>query len=130
MSDRKFLVPAGTEIMRDQYHFSQGVQVGNTIYLSGQGGFDESFQIADNAGTQARQAFKNIGRVLQEAGASMDDVVEISSFHTDMTQMEGVVEAAKAAFPNHCPAWTAVGVTSLAIPAMLIEIKAVAVKRA
>lgn len=130
MAERKFLVPPGSEIMRDQYHFSQGVQVGNTIYLSGQGGFDESFQIAGEVGEQARQAFRSIARVLAEAGASMDDVVEITSFHVDVAQMQGVVEAAKEAFPNHCPAWTAVGVTALAIPSMLIEIKAVAVKRA
>ena len=68
MNEPRFLVPKGTEMMRDQYHFSQGVQVGSTIYLSGQGGFDESFQIAGEVGAQARQAFRSIARVLADQG--------------------------------------------------------------
>lgn len=129
MANRRFLVPAGTEIMRDQFHFSQGVEVGNTIYVSGQGGFDPHFQIADDPAAQSRQAFRNIERVLKEAGSSLDDVVEVTSYHLDMDQMAGVVAAMREAFPNHAPAWTAVGVTRLAMPQMRIEIKAVAVRR-
>ncbi|MBI1815715.1 MAG: RidA family protein [Deltaproteobacteria bacterium] len=129
MAERKFLVPKGTEMLRDQYHFSQGVQVGNTIYVSGQGGWDAKFQLADNVAAQARQAFRNIETVLKEAGASLDDVVEIGSFHLDMDQMGATVEAMREAFPRHQPAWTAVGVTRLAMPAMLVEIKAVAIKQ-
>jgi enamine deaminase RidA (YjgF/YER057c/UK114 family) len=129
MAQRRLLVPAGTEMMRDQYHFSQGVQIGDTIYVSGQGGWDAAFQIAGDVGAQARQAFRNMERVLAEAGASLDDVVDVTSFHLDMEQMGAVVTVLKEVFPNHQPAWTAVGVTRLAMPAMLIEIKATAVKR-
>ncbi|MFN8544556.1 MAG: Rid family hydrolase [Candidatus Binatia bacterium] len=129
MSERRFLVPPGTEMMRDQFHFSQGVQVGDTIYLSGQGGFDEHFQLADDVGAQAQQALRNMARVLAEAGASMDDVVDLTSFHLDVDAMADVVAAIREAFPRHQPAWTAVGVTRLAMPAMQIEIKATAVVR-
>jgi uncharacterized protein len=126
VADRRFLVPAGTEILRDQFHFSQGVQVGATIYVSGQSGFDEQLRIADDVGEQARRAFRNIERVLAEAGASLDDVVELTSYHLDMEQMPAVVAALREALPHHQPAWTAVGVTRLAMPQMKIEIKAVA----
>jgi enamine deaminase RidA (YjgF/YER057c/UK114 family) len=129
MAERRFLVPTGTEIMRDQFHFSQGVEVGNTIYVSGQGGFDEQLRLADDVGEQARQAFRNMARVLKEAGSSLDEVVEITSYHLDMDQMAAVVAAMREAFPNQAPAWTAVGVTRLAMPQMRVEIKAVAVKR-
>jgi uncharacterized protein YcbX len=129
MGDRRFLVPPGTEILRDQYHFSQGVQVGETIWVSGQGGFDAQFQISDDVGEQARQAFRNMERVLGEAGAGLDDVVELTSYHLDMEPMPAVVAALREAFPRHQPAWTAVGVTRLALPQMKIEIKAVAVRR-
>ena len=100
MSDRRFLVPKGTEMMRDQYHFSQGVQVGNTIYVSGQGGWNADFSIADTLAAQARQAFRNMATVLKEGGASLDDVVEITSYHLDMDQMGAVVEAMREAFPE------------------------------
>jgi enamine deaminase RidA (YjgF/YER057c/UK114 family) len=129
MSDRTFLVPAGTEILRDQYHFSQGVRVGDTIWVSGQGGFDERLRIGDTAEAQVRQAFRNIARVLAEAGASLDDVVEVASFHVDMGEIGAVVTAAREAFPRHQPAWTAVGVAALAVPDMRLEIKATAVVR-
>lgn len=129
MSDRRFLVPPGTEILRDQFHFSQGVQKGDTIWVSGQTGFDERLQIASELGVQARQAFRNLERVLAEAGASLDDVVELTSYHLDMDAMPEVIAAMREAFPRHQPAWTAVGVTRLAMPAMQIEIKAVAVRR-
>jgi len=128
MAERRFLVPKGTERMREQFHFSQGVQVGPTIYVSGQGGWDAQFQLADNVGAQARQAFRNMERVLQEGGASLDDVVEITSYHLDMEQMPAVVEVLREVFPRHQPAWTAVGVTRLASRRMLIEIKATAVR--
>ncbi len=128
MTARRLLVPPGTEMFRDQYHFSQGVQVGNTIYVSGQGGWDAQFQFGQTVLEQARLAFKNMARVLNEAGATLDDVVDVSSFHLDMDQMDVVVGVLREVFPNHQPAWTAVGVTRLAVPAMLIEIKATAVK--
>jgi enamine deaminase RidA (YjgF/YER057c/UK114 family) len=129
MAQRRLLVPAGTEMLRDEYHFSQGVQIGDTIYVSGQGGWDAQFQFAGDVGAQARQAFRNMERVLAEAGASLEDVVDVTSFHLDMEQMGAVVAVLKEVFPNHQPAWTAVGVTRLAVPTMLIEIKATAVKR-
>lgn len=129
MSERRFLVPKGTEMMRDRYHFSQGVRVGHTIYVSGQGGWNADFSIAETVAAQARQAFRNMTTVLQEGGASLDDVVEITSYHLDMDQMGAVVEAMREAFPNHQPAWTAVGVTRLALPQMLVEIKATAIVR-
>jgi enamine deaminase RidA (YjgF/YER057c/UK114 family) len=129
MSDRTFLVPAGTEFLRDQYHFSQGVRVGDTIWVSGQGGFDESFGIGETTEAQARQAFRNIARVLAEAGASLDDVVEVTSFHVDMAEIGAVLAAAREAFPRHRPAWTAVGVAALVLPAMRVEIRATAVVR-
>lgn len=128
MAQRKLLVPPGTEMMRDQYHFSQGVQVGDTVYVSGQGGWDAGFKLAATVAEQARQAFRNMERVLKAAGASLDDVVDVTSFHLDMDQMDAVVGVLKEVFPHHQPAWTAVGVTRLAMPAMLIEIKATAVK--
>lgn len=58
---------------------------------------------------------------------SLDDVIEITSYHLEMDQMGAVVEAMREAFPNHQPAWTGVGVTRLALAQMLVEIKATAV---
>jgi enamine deaminase RidA (YjgF/YER057c/UK114 family) len=62
-----------------------------------------------------------------EAGG-LGDVVELTTFHIDLRGGSREFGAVKDEFfPNNCPAWTAVGVTQLAMPELLVEIRAVAV---
>ena len=58
------------------FRISQAVQVGDTIYVSGQGPLDSEGQLVgeDDMAAQSRQVFANIRAVLAEAGATMDDV--------------------------------------------------------
>ncbi len=65
---------------------------------------------------QVQLAFDNLQRVLTAAGASFEDIVDVTSFHTDPdTQFETVMAAKARAFPEKpYPNWTAVGVTWLA----------------
>ena len=128
----RFLVPAGVgQQMRDNYHYSQGVQVGDMIYITGQGGWDESFSISDDVDEQVRRAFANIAIVLAEAEATWDDVIDITSYHVDLDQsvLTTVVGELRRYCPNHQPLWTVIGVASLALPAMKVEITANAVAR-
>ncbi|MFH9424217.1 Rid family hydrolase [Streptomyces sp. NPDC017529] len=68
------------------------------------------------------------GAVLEAAGASLDDIVELTTFHTDL---RGDAEAFSRVKDEYItapyPSWTAVGVTQLALPELLVEICAVAV---
>jgi enamine deaminase RidA (YjgF/YER057c/UK114 family) len=66
--------------------------------------------------SQVRLAFDNLRAVLAAAGCSLDDVVDVTSFHTDPEAQFGTVMAEKqAAFPTKpYPNWTAVGVSWLA----------------
>jgi enamine deaminase RidA (YjgF/YER057c/UK114 family) len=83
----RFLVPAGVgEHMRDNYHYSQGVQVGDVIYVTGQGGWDATFTIPDDVHEQVRRAFANVATVLAEADATWNDVVDITSYHVDLDE--------------------------------------------
>lgn len=78
---------------------------------------------------QTRKVFENMKAVLAAAGLGLADVVEIVSYHTDMAAL-GDVAAVKAEYlPSDFPAWTAVGVTALALPGQLIEIKGIAAAR-
>ena len=67
------------------FRISQAVQVGDTIYVSGQGPLDSEGDLVGTGdmAAQSRQVFANIRAVLAEAGATMDDVVKITSFITD-----------------------------------------------
>jgi enamine deaminase RidA (YjgF/YER057c/UK114 family) len=130
MAAPRFLVPAGVgEQMCDNYHYSQGVQVGDMIYVTGQGGWDQTFEIPDDVHEQIRRAFANIATVLAEAGASWENVIDITSYHVDLDQsvLPTMVEQLRSYCPSHQPLWTVIGVASLALPAMKVEITANAV---
>ena len=70
-----------------QFRIAQGVQVGNTVYVSGQVAFDPQGNLigGNDMGAQSRQVFANIQAVLAEAGATMEDVVR-DGCHTDTGQ--------------------------------------------
>jgi len=131
MTKPQFLVPAGVgEHMRDNFHYSQGVRIDNTIYVTGQGGYDESFQFVDSVHDQIRQAFSNVARVLAEADASWTDVIDITSYHVELDEsvLGTMVECLRASCPDHQPLWTVIGVAKLALPPMKVEITAHALR--
>ncbi len=130
MPTPRFLVPAGVgEHMRDNYHYSQGVQVGDFVFVTGQGGWDESFSIPDSVHDQIRNAFRNIETVLREAGTDWSRVIDITSYHVELGQevLGTMVEELRRACPDHQPNWTVIGVAGLALPEMKVEITANAV---
>jgi len=125
---RTLINPPGTERLYERAHFSQANRVGDTIWVSGQVGVDERFQPADGMAAQARLAFEGLKRVLEAAGASLADVVELTTFHIDLRgEMAEFAQVKDAYFPDNYPAWTAVGVAQLAVDGLRVEVRAVAV---
>jgi enamine deaminase RidA (YjgF/YER057c/UK114 family) len=124
---KKLINPPGTEGIYQSMQFSQAVCMGNMIWISGQVGMDEQFQMAEGIEAQARQAFQNLKKVLEEAGASIEDVVELVTYHISMKDIGAFSKAKSEFFKNDYPAWTAVGVNELVIPGLLVEIRATAV---
>ena len=107
--------------------FSQAVKSGNTIYVSGQVGVDENFKPGSGIEEQTDLAFLNLKKVLAEAGATLEDVVELVTYHTSMKDISGFSKVKAKFIAKDYPAWTAVGVTALVLPALLVEIRATAV---
>jgi enamine deaminase RidA (YjgF/YER057c/UK114 family) len=117
-----------TQAMYDNFHFAQATRVGDTIWVSGQVGIDEKMRPGKGLTEQARLAFTGLKTVLEAAGASLSDVVELVTFHIDLRGGSREFGAVKDAFfPSSYPSWSAVGVTQLAMPELLVEIRAVAV---
>ncbi len=119
--------PKGTEAIYKNMKFSQAVKVDNTIRVSGQVGMDENWQIVEGIENQTRCAFQSLEKILTEAGASLDDIVELVTYHTSMKDMKGFTKAKDEFIKENYPAWTAVGVTGLVMPGLLVEIRATAV---
>jgi enamine deaminase RidA (YjgF/YER057c/UK114 family) len=125
---KKILVnPPGTEPIYKRMQFSQAVRVGDVVWVSGQVGMDELGTVGEGIDAQSRLAFKNLERVLAEAGASLADVVELITFHTAMSDIRAFSKVKAGFIPEDFPAWTAVGVKELVMPQLLVEIRATAV---
>ena len=127
----------------DQYGYAQAVKIDNTIYVSGQLSHDDEGNIVgaaplDEAGkirdhsnmeTQMRQAYANAKQILNEFGATLDNVVEEVLHVTDMDKAMAVAgKVRKEAYGSEKPevASTILVTPRLAFPTQLIEIKFVA----
>ncbi|MGF6507294.1 RidA family protein [Paraburkholderia sp. 32] len=125
---RQSIIPPPFQAFYDTYHFSPATRVRNTIWVSGQVGIGTDMKAGEGMPAQARIAFESLKAVLETAGAGLSDVVELTTFHTDLRgEMEAFSAVKDAYFPARYPSWTAVGVTQLALPELCIEIRAVAV---
>ena len=94
--------------------YSQAVRVDHTVYLSGQIGLDpSSMQMVDGIEAQIHRVFQNLRAVAIAAGGSMDDVVKLNIFLTDLGNFAKVNEIMATYFHQPYPARAAVGVASL-----------------
>ena len=109
---------------------SQGIQIGNAVYTSGQVAMDSDGNVVGEGDmkAQARRALENVQSVLEAAGASMGDVVKVTVYVTDISRLGETHEVRGEFFPDPPPASTGIKVSALAFPGLLIEIEAIAVK--
>ncbi|XP_076340522.1 reactive intermediate imine deaminase A homolog UK114 [Tachypleus tridentatus] len=108
--------------------YSQAVQVGNTLYISGQIGFNPETMKLVEGGTvpQAKQLLQNMGKILEAAGATYNNVVKTTVLLTDMNDFSAVNEVYKEFFNTAFPARAAYQVVCLPAGAK-VEIEAIAV---
>ena len=123
MAKRRAVIPDGMQRMHDEFHFAPAVRAGKHVLCSGQIGNGPDGKLDPDPAAQITQAFENVRAVLEEAGASLADVVDMTSFHVGFNEHIGVFMQVKDGFlkPPY-PAWTAIGVAELAFDA-LVEIK-------
>lgn len=111
--------------VEDEWGFADAIVVGDTIYLSGVVAGVREGESDLKLGYE--RAFERIGATLRRAGATWDDVVDITTFHTDLTtQMPAIVAVKNKYVKPPFPAWTAIQVSRLIPNNGLTEIKVVA----
>ncbi|MBW8185703.1 RidA family protein [Shewanella nanhaiensis] len=95
--------------------YSQAVKVGSTVYLSGQIPLDPaSMQIvSDEFNAQVVQVFENLTAVCEAAGGSLNDIVKLNIFMTDLSNFATVNEIMERYFNQPFPARAAIGVKQL-----------------
>lgn len=111
--------------------YSKSVKVsgGTTLYLSGVGAIVDSQgkSLAGNLAGQARSCFEQMHQTLSESGGTLDDIVTMTVFVTDIRYWNEFVEIRKEYFKKGFPASSLIGVAALARPEMLIELQVIAV---
>lgn len=109
-----------------QAHYSHAVAAGDVVYVAGQVPVDEDGSVVEaDAEVQARQVMENLARIVEAAGATMDDVVKTTVFLTDLGDREAVGRVRREYFADPPPANSLLVVSSLANPAFRVEIEAV-----
>lgn len=112
-----------------EYGYSQAVKVDNTIFVSGQVSHDDKGNIVGLGDMQAqmRQAYANIGKVLAQFGATLDNIVDEVLFVTDMdAAFAARVKCRQEVFSdNPVLASTIVQIQRLAFPELMVEIRCI-----
>lgn len=116
MSKRDAVFPANRHALYDLHQYSPAIRSGDLLFVSGQVGSRDDGSPEPDFARQVKLAFDNLKAVLHAAGASFDDVIDVTSFHTDPEKQFETVMAVRAQEIGDAPwpTWTAVGVTWLA----------------
>lgn len=127
MTSRGPIVPTGQESSYERFHFAPAFRVGDTVYVSGVIGRGPDGAVPADAADEFRATFAELASTLAAAGASIGDVVELTSFHVDLSEVAAFAAAKDEVMGEPYPAWTAIGCTGLLIPGARAEVKATAV---
>ena len=109
--------------------YSRAVRIGNTVEVAGTASVDETGAVVGGASPyeQARFILAKIERALNEAGATLGDVVRTRMYVTDISRWEEVARAHGEVFHDIRPAATMVEVNALIEPELLVEIEVSAI---
>ena len=127
MDKNSVVIPPEMQAMYDNFHFAPAVKDGDRLFCSGVIGIGPDGKASSDPETQFTQAFESLKPVLTAAGASFGDIVDITTFHVGLqTNMRAFTKVKDRFVSAPYPAWTAIGISELAFPGGLVEIKAVA----
>jgi len=112
-AQKKIISPPGT---KPGGNYSQGIMADGTLFISGQGGEDETGKIPADFGTEVKQCLNNIGAVMKAAGMSPADVVSVQVYLTDRSKFQQMNAIYTSYFTDPRPTRTTVVVAGLVGP--------------
>lgn len=116
MTQRDAVFPANRHALYEAHGYSAAIRSGDLLFVSGQvGSRDDGTPEPDFEG-QVRRAFANLKATLAAGGCTLDDIVDVTTFHTDPeNQFKTMMAVKREIFPQApYPNWTAIGVNWLA----------------
>lgn len=125
MSDDHIRDPGGA--LYDNWHFAQAVRADGLLLCSGQLGTTADLGVPPEFVDEARNAWAAVGRLLAAAGLGFEDIVEYTTYHVGLqASLPDFMKARDEVLTEPWPAWTAIGVSELAVPGARLEIRVTA----
>ncbi|WP_404419463.1 RidA family protein [Marinospirillum sp.] len=116
MPQREAIFPANRHALYEEHGYSAAIRSGDLLFVSGQVGSREDGSPEPDFARQVELAFENLQATLTAGGCTFDDIVDVTTFHTDPEKQFGsIMEVKQKVFsaPPY-PNWTAIGVNWLA----------------
>ena len=116
MANREAVFPSNRHSLYEQHGYSAAIRSGDLLFVSGQVGSRLDGTPEPDFERQVELAFENLHATLAAAGCTFDDIVDVTTFHTDPEQQfESIMKVKQKVFSEPpYPNWTAVGVNWLA----------------
>lgn len=117
------IIPDGWEEIYENWKFAPALKIDGRIYVSGVVAAPQDGDLKEGY----RRAWRTIEQMLVKAGASLDDIVEMTTFHTNLSEhLQGFGEVKDEFIKAPYPSWTGIGISELAVPTGIVEIKVIA----
>jgi enamine deaminase RidA (YjgF/YER057c/UK114 family) len=115
MTAREAIFPANRHALYEEHGYSAAIRSGDLLFVSGQVGSRADGTPEPDFERQVRLAFENLKATLAAARCTFDDIVDITTFHTDPENQFGTIMVVKQEIFSQkpYPNWTAVGVNWL-----------------
>ncbi len=120
------VVPDSDRALYENFHFAHAARANGLLLCSGQIGSGTN-GIPESAEEEFRNAWKSVGKVLQAAGLDYADIIEITSYHVGLkANLQAFMQVKDEFVKEPYPAWTAIGVSELAVDGARVEVRVVA----
>lgn len=113
---RRAIFPKNRHALYEEHGYSAAIRSGDLLFVSGQVGSRSDGSPEPDFEKQVQLAFDNLRATLEAANCTFDDIIDVTTFHTDPEQQFGAIMAVKNRIFSEkpYPNWTAVGVNWLA----------------
>lgn len=126
---RDVIAPESAQAMYNNFHFSQAVRSGSLLICSGQIGTGPKGRVPESAEDEFRNAWQAVGRVLEAAGLSYENIIEYTTYHVGLhDHMAEFMKVRDEFIAEPWPAWTAIGISELAVQGGRVEIRVTAAR--
>lgn len=123
----KTIVRDDARVMYDNFHFAEAVESDGFLFCSGIIGTGEGGKVPEDISEEFRNAWSSVVSLLNHAGTDISSIVEFTSYHVGLQSHMGIFMVVRDEFVKEpWPAWTAIGISELAVLGAHVEIRVTA----